>query len=223
MKRKNRFKNHQWVYSHIASEVFMNQYSTKYVIFAVCGCGNESDSLSVAEELADHLAGLGKKTLLINTDVYPYREKLFHIEDTSDFGFSDYINGTAGANEIISVSCDGKFNFIGRGRSRADEAEQILCSPKGGVLLSSLRRDFDIIILHTPSLTASVSGRILCRFADTAILVAAAGKTKKIQLEDGKKQMDELNVPVAGVIATRSKKTLWEQFSRWFDRQSKIV
>ena len=70
MKRKKISKDEQWVYSHITAEVFMNQFLTEYVTFAVCSCGNESDSLTVAEELAAHLAALGKKTLLINTDIY---------------------------------------------------------------------------------------------------------------------------------------------------------
>ena len=223
MKRKKISKDEQWVYSHITAEVFMNQFLTEYVTFAVCSCGNESDSLTVAEELAAHLAALGKKTLLINTDIYAGREKFVHIKETSDLGFADYINGTASIDDILSYSSHERLHCIGIGCTRADEAEQILCSQTGGELISYPRRDFDIIILHTPSLAASVSGRVLCRFADTAVLVAAAGKTRKKQIEAAKNQMDELAVPIAGIIATRSKKTLWEQFSRWFDRQSKSI
>ena len=136
MKIKKISKNDQWVYSHIAAEIFMNQFSTEYVTFAVCGCGNESDSLTVAEELAAHLAALGKKTLLINTDVYAGRENLFRIEDISDLGFADYINGTASISNILSDSSHERLHFIGRGSARADDAEQILCSPKGGDLIS---------------------------------------------------------------------------------------
>ena len=94
---------------------------------------------------------------------------------------------------------------------------------RGETLFSSLRNDFDIIILHTPSLTSPASGRILCRFADAAIFIAAAGRTRKSQLEAAKHWMDELNVPVAGMIATRGKKTLWNQFSRRFDKNALIV
>ena len=59
--------------------------------------------------------------------------------------------------------------------------EQILCSQKTETLLSALREEYDAIFLHTPSLTAPVSGKILCRLADAVVLVVAMRKTKKAQ------------------------------------------
>ena len=223
MKRRKLTGDFKWVYSHISSEIYMQQYTEGYITFAVCGCSQQSGSLTVSEELGVHMAEMGRKTLLINADLYGEERRTFQNGKIRSQGFADFINGTASVKDILSGPYQDNFYYIGRGKIETDVKEQLLCSQRGETLFSSLRNDFDIIILHTPSLTSPASGRILCRFADAAIFIAAAGRTRKSQLEAAKHWMDELNVPVAGMIATRGKKTLWNQFSRRFDKNALIV
>lgn len=223
VKKRNYTRDIEWVYSHITSEIYMKQYTFGYKLFAVCDCSEEAGALPVSEELAARFAKMGKKTLMIHADLYGRESGTFQSGSSPEKGFADYITEAADLSEILSDSCQENLYYISRGNVTEGIAEQLLCSPRAEQLLSALRENYDIILLHTPALTAPVSGKTLCRFADAAVLVAAVGKTRKSQLEKVKSQLDKLQVPAAGMIATRANSILWNQFARWFDRASGIL
>lgn len=217
MKNRENPRAAKFIYSHIVSEIDIEQSRNGYKVFAVSNCNHDAGAFAVAEELAIRFADMGKKTLMINGDVYG-PEKTPLDSDDAKKGFSDFLAEDILIKDILSGPYRERFFYISRGSQRGSQKEQLLCSPKVKTLLAAFYDKCDIIFCVTPSLSAPVSGKLLCKLADAVILVAAMGQTKKEQLEAAKKQMDGLEIPISGIIATQSGKTAWEQYINRFDR-----
>lgn len=218
MRNKNNSITSKLIYSHVVSEIAMQQLQNGYKIFTVSNCSHDAGSFDVTRELASRFADLGKRTLMINGDLYG-REEVSIDGAEQKKGFSDFIREEFPIKDILTNQYKNKFFYIGRGSEIGWNKEQILCSPKVSTLFSALNNEFDVIFCATPSLSAPVSGKQLCKLSDSVILVAAMGQTKKKQIESAKEQLDELEIPISGIIATEAPKTAWEQYIGRFDGQ----
>lgn len=218
--KSGKSKDVKWVYGHVATELFMDQHGCGYKIFSVCDCGKEADAGSVSEELAIRYAEMGKKTLLIHTDLYSEEKNIYQNSSIKKKGFVEYLSGDSTLKDILCGPYRNNLYYIGRGGRTAGNKEQILCSQKTETLLSAFREEYDAIFLHTPSLAAPVSGKILCRLTDAVLFVVAIGKTKKAQLEEAKRQMDMLGIPIAGVMGMRGDRAVWGQYINRFSKEN---
>lgn len=215
MRNKNNYITSKLIYSHIASEIAMQQVQNRYKIFAISNCSHDAGAFDLTRELAIRFADLGKRTLMINGDLYG-REEISIDGAEQKKGFSDLIMEEFSIKDILTKN---KFFYIGCGSEIGWNIERVLCSPKVSTLFSALYKEFDVIFCATPSLSAPVSGKVLCKLSDSVILVAAMGQTKKKQIESAKEQLGELGIPISGIIATEASKTAWEQYIGRFDGQ----
>ncbi len=218
--RTGKSKDVKWVYRHVVTELYMEQHGHDYKMFSVCDCGKETDAGSVSEELAIRYAEMGKKTLLIHADLYCEERNPYQNSSIKKKGFIEYISGGSTLKDILCGPYRNNLYYIGRGGRMTENKEQILCSQKAETLLSELREEYDAIFLHTPPLTAPVSGKILCRLTDAVLLVVAMKKTKIAQLEEAKRQMDTLGIPIAGVMGMRGDKAVWSQYLSRFSKEN---
>lgn len=218
MRNKNNSINSKLIYSHMTSEIAMQQIQNGYKFFAVSNCSHDAGALDVTREMAIQFADMGKRTLMINGDLYGLEEVPVNDEEQKK-GFSDFLMEDLPIKDILENQYRDMLFYVSRGSKISWQKEQVLCSPKVKILLSALYDNFDIIFCVTPSLSAPVSGKQLCKLSDSVILVAAMGQTKKRQIESAKEQLDELKIPISGIIATQSKKTAWEQYIGRFDGQ----
>lgn len=215
---KNNSREYQLMLSHMTAEIAIQQEKNGYKVFCVSNCSQEAGALEVSKELAIHFADMGRRTILINGDVCGL-EKASDDNTETRKGFADILEEGHLNKEFLSHPHGDNLYYIERGNCEEAPKEQLVCSPEIPVLLTSMRDMCDILFLVTPSLSAPVSGRLLCKYADAVILVAAIGKTKKEQLESAKNQIDEIETPIAGIIATQSTRTIYDQFIEKFDRQ----
>lgn len=218
MRNKNNSRTSKFIYSHMTSEIAMQQIQNGYKIFAVSNCSLGAGAFDVTKELAIRFADMGKRTLMINGDLYG-SEEVPRDGAEQRKGLSDFLMEDLPIKDILSNQYRNMLFYVDRGSEISRYKEQVLCSPKVNIMLSALYDKFDIIFCVTPSLSAPVSGKQLCRLSDSVILVAAMGQTKKRQIESAKAQLDILEIPVSGIIATRSSKTAWEQYIGRFDGQ----
>lgn len=218
MRNKNISRVTKHIYSHMISELAMLQIKNGYKVFAVSNCSHDAGAFDVTKEVAIRFADMGKRTLIINGDLYgPEEIPLDGAEKKK--GLSDFLMEDPPLKDILANQYRNMLFLVGRGSEVLWQKEQMLCSPKVDTLLSALYDKFDIIFCVTPALSAPVSGKQLCKLSDAVILVAAMGRTKKKQIESAKKQLDELEVPVSGIIATQAPKTAWSQYINRFDGQ----
>lgn len=204
------------IYAHIVSELYLHKARDCSRVLAICDCSQKAGGQKVSEVLAERFAQIGVKTLLICADPCAVSAG----SEQNRPGFSDYILQEVPLEQIISKSAGlQSYDVIQFGESGIRQTERLVCSPKVEQLLKAARDAYEMVLLHTPSLTAYASGKMICQTADAVLLVAAADITQKAQLAWAKEQMDELKIPIEGIVAAQAKRTLLEQFVRRFDQQ----
>lgn len=215
MDERHKIQQSEMIYAHIVSELYLHQTREHARVLAICDCGQSAGGQEVSEVLAERFAQIGVKTLLICADPCAVSA----VAQWNGPGFSDYVLQEAPLEQMVRKLAGQGYDAIGFGESGIRQTERLVCSPKVEQLLDAVRSTYDMVLLHTPSLTAYASGKMICQAADAALLIAAAGITQKAQLAWAKEQLEELKVPIEGVIATQAKRTLLQQFVRCFDQQ----
>jgi Mrp family chromosome partitioning ATPase len=69
--------------------------------------------------------------------------------------------------------------------------DEVVASPRLGMLLEEARRQYDYIVVDTPPLVGALEGRVISRWVDGFLLVVAAHRTPRRLLEDALNLMDE--------------------------------
>ena len=82
---------------------------------------------------------------------------------------------------------------------------ELLGSHKFKTLLTKLRKEYDIIILDCPPVSAVTDALILSALADKIVIVCAYKKTPMGILEETKKALGNASEKIAGVVLNRVK------------------
>ena len=204
-------------YDHVVTNLYMDHMQHGHKIYAVCGCSPGTGATAVSVELAVSFAEAGRKTLLIDMDMRKEKVHQHLNEKIGARGLSDYIVGTVSDEEIVFQTNVKHLHYIGGGTAGGDHTVKILCSNKLKELLQSLNETYDFIVIDTPSLSATLDSKVLCSLADSVVLVAAMEESQKKQLENVKVQLDQLGVPISGIIATKASWDVYRQYMNRFD------
>ncbi|MFW6201323.1 MAG: GumC family protein, partial [Gemmatimonadota bacterium] len=146
------------------------------VVFAVSSPGPGEGKSFVASNVALAFADLGKKTLLIDSDVR--RGSLHHLFDVDRRpGLTDVLMGDASTNALVR-SVRPSLDLIASGR-RSRQAPELLSTRTMRELVLRARSNYDVIILDSPPLGAGVDPYVLSTLAGSMMLVIRAGDTDR--------------------------------------------
>jgi polysaccharide biosynthesis transport protein len=157
---------------------------------------------TVAVQLALTAAAMGKKVLLVDTDL---RQPKVHTQLNLD--------NTRGLNEIITANLAVKdvlqapdqlprCRVITAGKSPVDPA-QILTSAHMRHLATEFQKNFDLVIYDTPPLVGLADASLMAPYADGILLVVGIGKTKQNQLGRALEDLKSAQIPILGIVANR--------------------
>lgn len=156
----------------------------------------------VSANLAISFAQAGKRTLLIDCDLRKGRQhKIFSIsgnEGLSNLLIEDVKNCS---NYIFKTKIKNLF-LMPRGTFPPNPSE-LLNSKKNKMLIDTLKKHFDIIILDGAPISGLSDSLILSSLADKTIVVTAINHTPKTELANAKKALDGVSANVAGVVANK--------------------
>jgi succinoglycan biosynthesis transport protein ExoP len=82
----------------------------------------------------------------------------------------------------------------------ANNASNLLYSPRLAELIAECRNQFDAILIDTPPLLHLADARVVGRHCDRMILVVRAGKTTRDAAQAAIKKLQEDGTPVMGTI-----------------------
>ena len=138
---------------------------------------NRSDGCStIAVQLAQYAATTGTRTVLLDADLRS-RGLSDVLGVAAETSFPDAIlSGTDPYAAIVNVT-DSQMRFCsskGDGRWRPLD---VLGARATGKFLSSLRDEYDLIVVDTPPLSTFVDAHALVEHADCALIVVKAGQT----------------------------------------------
>jgi non-specific protein-tyrosine kinase len=182
-------------------------------LILITGAAPQEGKSIVAANLAAAIGQGQKTTLLIDADLRrPRQQELFDLPDSD--GLAELLTALdtiepSGSPEAlikrtmhrIDRSC---LHLIGAGSDRSDGA-RLLGSDCMKVLLQSVSRRFDYVIIDSPPLLAVSDALLLSTQVDGVILVTSAGLTPRKHLEHALHRLSEVEANVLGVVLNRRK------------------
>lgn len=174
-----------------------NQEDGKFILVSSPGPGEGKTTTIV--NLAITFANLGKKTVLVDTDLRkPVTHKVFHVE--REPGISKYLAGKEKKYSNILKKTDiNNLSIITCGVIPPNPSE-ILASTKMQNLINELKEDFDIILFDAPPILAVTDALIMMQYLDNFILVIRPNQTEKGALKRALNQLNLANAPFSGVV-----------------------
>jgi capsular exopolysaccharide synthesis family protein len=140
---------------------------------------------------------------------WPALHNLFHAEPCPGCGRKNHDRGL-----LQALTSPGPIRqFV-----RPTEISNLWLLPAGGALLDThrllisksvknrfaeLAQEFDFVLVDTPAMKSSVDASLVARFTDGAVLVVAAGETRKNNAEDAKRAFETANIPILGAVLNK--------------------
>ncbi|MFA5923098.1 MAG: polysaccharide biosynthesis tyrosine autokinase [Methylococcaceae bacterium] len=158
------------------------------------GVGKSFVSVNLAAVLAD----AGKKILLIDADLRRgFINK--HLGVSREGGLSDFISNTITLEEAIHKIPMANFDFIATGSIPPNPSE-LLLHERFGILLESISKNYDHVIIDSPPILAVTDAAIIGRIASVTLMVIRAGQHPMRELEQSTKRLIQAGVDIKGIV-----------------------
>ena len=157
---------------------------------------------TTSTNIAWAFARAGYKTLLIDADirnsvmsgVFKSRERIT--------GLTDYLAGTQDlSNGLCETNVDNLF-VIESGVSSPNPTA-LLQSDNFGIMIETLRKYFDYIIVDTAPIGVVIDAAIIVQKCDASILVVESGAAKRREVQKAKSQLEQAGKPFLGVVLNK--------------------
>ena len=137
---------------------------------AIMSPGNKEGRSFIAANLAIVFSQLGERTLLIDADLRaPRQHELFKLELNA--GLSGMLAGRIGPEAVVRIPALIGLSILPAG-AVPPNPQELLGRPSFNVLLESLIRDFDVVIIDTPAANEHDEAQIIATRAGAALLLA---------------------------------------------------
>ncbi len=158
----------------------------------------------ISANLAGAFSMVNKKVLLIDCDLRKGRQsKIFNVTDDKGLSMLLLEDIKNYRKYIHKTSVDNLFVLL-NGIVPPNPSE-LLGSQKNRDLMDILKKDFDIIILDCPPVSAVTDALVLASVADKIIIVSAYKKTPMEILRDTQKSFEAVKDKIAGVVINQVK------------------
>lgn len=184
-------------------------------ITLLTGCGPATGVTSLSIDLAMELSMARWKTLLIDCDLRKsvrYRR----IATKVSVGLSEYLSKEAEKEDIIMKTNREFLDYISCGNVDGSVVS-LLCSPEMSSLMESVSKEYDYIIIDSPSINIVSDSDILFQYVDGIALVAAIDKTTKKQLEDAKRKVSHYSDKYYGLIINQVDMKQYKDYVKDYD------
>lgn len=209
-------KRFEQLYTYLKVEFFKNSTSSK--VLTVVSADSKSGKTFTAYNLAIAAAKNGQKTLLIDADLRnPSIGSILNLSD-SDKGLSDVLRGSIdykkATRNITDILLSGKlktqdknlnslnrFNMILSG-TRVNNPLNLLDSESLLKLLSSLRKEYDFIVIDTPAVDTAPDAYNISALSDGVLVVTKRFKTKYPAVKSLLKHIKNTKAQIVGMVLT---------------------
>ena len=170
---------------------------TKSILVSSAGPG-EGKTTTVAN-MAITYANLGKKTLLIDTDLRrPVVHKVLDLK--KEPGITDYLVRTKIDFESLVQKTDIENLYVVTSGIIPPNPSEILGSKKMTNLIAELEQSWDIILFDSPPLVAVTDATMISKEIDKIIVVVKVGQTDKKAFEHTINSLKNVSSPIGGVV-----------------------
>lgn len=171
---------------------------------------------TTSANIAVGLAQSGKKVLIMDCDLRkPRIHKYFSLPN--DVGVTDIIIKNCPYNSAIKTTDTVSNLSIMCSGSIPPNPTEILESQKMAGLITSLRDDFDLIIIDTPPIGQLADGAIIAGYSDGVILVVASGESNIDMAVHAKEALEHVNAKVIGTVLTKISKSTSGSYYHYYN------
>lgn len=175
-------------------------YSSKDVkTIAVTSAFENQGKSFISFHLAYSLSQVGKRVLLVDTDM---RKSVLQRRmglDGVKLGLSEYLSGNAELGQVIYDVGLPNMHVLFSGKL-VPNASALLSAKWLENLCAEVRDSYDYVIFDTPPICVVGDAAIVASFCDGTLLVIENGVTKKKTLAQMKSEMDKVGANVIGVV-----------------------
>lgn len=159
---------------------------------------------TISSNLAYVISQTDKKVLLVDADLRkPTVHKTFKLNNEK--GLTTLLTqGDYKFNQIVQFSRELNLYFLPSGPIPPNPSE-ILGSGKMTMLMQELGSYFDLVIYDAPPLTAVTDPQVLANKVDGVILVVRQGYTRKEEVRQAKRALDNVNSNILGYVMNGKK------------------
>ena len=171
-------------------------------VIAVTSVDPSEGKSTTATNVAWAFAHAGYKTLLIDADIrnsvmsgiFKSREKIT--------GLTDYLAGT---QDLSHGLCETNVEnlFVIQSGAVSPNPTALLQSENFGVMIETLRKYFDYIIVDTAPIGVVIDAAIIVQKCDASILVVEAGVAKRREVQKAKNQLEHTGTLFLGVVLNK--------------------
>jgi len=158
------------------------------------GEGKTTQSLA----LAQNMAGLGQKVLLIEGDI---RRRVFseYFDIKEKRGLLAVLSEEAELKDVVTHVDDLGADVL-IGEESASNAADIFSSQKFRNFLKSTRKAYDAVIIDTPPVLVVPDSRVIGQSVDAIIYTVKWDSTSRTQVREGLRMFETVNLRVAGLV-----------------------
>lgn len=178
-------------------------YSSKDVkTIAITSAFENQGKSFISFHLAYSLSQVGKKVLLVDTDMRKsVLQRRMGLEGVK-LGLSEYLSGNAELGQLIYDVGITNMHVLFSGKL-VPNASALLAAKWLENLCAEVRDSYDYVIFDTPPICVVGDAAIVASFCDGALLVIENGVTKKKTLAQMKSEMDKVDAKVIGVVQNK--------------------
>ncbi|NRD27268.1 polysaccharide biosynthesis tyrosine autokinase [Frigoribacterium sp. VKM Ac-2836] len=178
---------------------FVNLESTSRCFVLTSSLPGEGKTTTTAN-LAVALAETGASVVVVDGDL-----RLPRLADTMGLegvvGLTDVLIGRADIQDVLQPWGRGTMYVLPAGRIPPNPSE-LLGSKAMVSLIASLTESFDYVLIDAPPLLPVTDAAILAKLTGGAIVIAAAGRTSRNELQSALRTLEHIGGRVLGVVMT---------------------
>jgi tyrosine-protein kinase Etk/Wzc len=165
----------------------------------ISSAGPGEGKTTTVTNLAITYANLGKRTLLVDTDLRrPVIHKVF--DCPRDQGVTSYLSGaTDDFNSLIQETAIENLSLVTSGVLPPNPSE-LLGSKRMTDLVAQLEEEWDMVLFDSPPLVAVTDATMISKEIDQIVMVVKVGQTDKRAFDHTVASLRNVNAPLGGVI-----------------------
>ena len=165
----------------------------------VSSAGPGDGKTTTVANLAITLANMGKKTILIDTDLRrPVVNKVFNIKKSP--GITEYLTGYIDNFSDVIVKTEIENLYVVPSGIVPPNPSELLGSKKLINLIKKLESDWDMVLFDSPPLVAVTDATMVSKEIDKIIIVVKVGRTDNKAFEHTIKSLKKVSAPIGGIV-----------------------
>jgi chain length determinant protein tyrosine kinase EpsG len=184
----------------LRSQLMMRWFNAErqHNALAIMSAGNKEGRSFIAANLAIVFSQLGERTLLIDADLRaPRQHELFRLELNA--GLSGMLAGRIGPEAVVRMPALIGLSILPAG-AVPPNPQELLGRPSFTILLESLIRDFDVVIIDTPAANEHNEAQIIATRAGSALLLAHKNISSIPEMTQLARSLQQTGAAVVGSV-----------------------